>query len=92
MLKRLADEWNLAVVVTNQIVSMNNATVNSALGTSWYHCVATRLLLQQQQVSVSMEGEASTHFSRIANIQKSNVAGLKSVHFQITQIGICEII
>jgi len=92
LLKRIADEWNLAVVVTNQIVSTNNVTVNSALGTSWYHCVTTRLLLQQQQVSVPMEGEASSHFSRIAKIQKSNIAGLKSVHFQITQIGICEIV
>jgi RecA/RadA recombinase len=41
-LKRLADQLHLAVVVINQVGSDNRA----ALGTSWHHCVSTRLMLE----------------------------------------------
>lgn len=41
-LKRLADQLHLAVVVINQVGSDSRA----ALGTSWHHCVSTRLMLE----------------------------------------------
>jgi RecA/RadA recombinase len=41
-LKRLADQLHLAIVVINQVGSDSRA----ALGTSWYHCVSTRLMLE----------------------------------------------
>jgi len=67
MLKRLADQTNVAVVVINQVGQQsqfrqkqsneqmpkgegNNRSdyvaINAALGTSWHHCVTTRLLLE----------------------------------------------
>ena len=41
-LKRLAHEWNLAVILINQV----GGTEGAALGTSWHHCVTTRIQLE----------------------------------------------
>jgi RAD51-like protein 1 len=60
ILKRLANQWQLAIVVINQVGldenNNNNNTndngstdlvpVKAALGTAWSHCLSTRLLLQ----------------------------------------------
>ncbi len=65
MLKQVADEMNVAVLVINQITeqivmtttTMSNergrdynkylSTVKASLGMSWYHCVTTRIQLEQ---------------------------------------------
>jgi RAD51-like protein 1 len=58
ILKRLANQWQLAIVVINQVgLDENNnntndngstdlVSVKAALGTAWSHCLSTRLLLQ----------------------------------------------
>lgn len=61
ILKRLADQLQLAVVVINQ-VGLNEhinalessrgsdlVVVKAALGTSWHHCLSTRLLLEHER-------------------------------------------
>ena len=64
-LKRLADQFHMAVVVINQVshdARTNNCAssssaeyhhvrpVRAALGTSWHHCVSTRLSLETKTV------------------------------------------
>jgi RecA/RadA recombinase len=67
-LKRLADQLHLAVVVINQVGSGGEDTgggsngppgsassavpVRAALGTSWHHCVSTRLSLETSKQTV----------------------------------------
>jgi RecA/RadA recombinase len=61
MLKRLADQLKLAVVIINQ-VGLNErlsatessrgsdlVAVKAALGTSWHHCLSTRLLMEHER-------------------------------------------
>lgn len=45
VLKRLADQQNLAVLVVNQV---SGGQQRAALGTSWHHCVTTRIQLSEQ--------------------------------------------
>jgi RecA/RadA recombinase len=55
-LKRLADQLHLAVVVINQVGLADSTrsdppggvSVRAALGTSWHHCVSTRLLMEHE--------------------------------------------
>jgi RecA/RadA recombinase len=60
LLKRLADQYSLAILIINQITSSSSSIANSAvfntltvqhaaLGTAWHHCVTTRIELQQQE-------------------------------------------
>ena len=62
ILKRLANQLQLAIVVINQVgLDDNSATatlnengtdfvaVKAALGTAWSHCLSTRLLLQHER-------------------------------------------
>ena len=81
----------------------NKVFVKAALGTSWHHCVATRIILEQNQqqqqenynaYSKSPSGAAATTNSalratkRTATIVKSNVVGLQSIEFQVVGSGV----
>ena len=103
MLKQIGDEMNVAIVVINQIekvmtiaatTDMNNggsgtlSSVKAALGTSWHHCVSTRILLEHESplyLNEIMSGKV-----RKATIVKSNLVGCASVNYEITGLGICQ--
>jgi RAD51-like protein 1 len=93
-LKRLAHQFQLAVLVINQVSgnwndssTINNNTINNnntepstraALGTAWHHCVTTRVVLDYDD-----------HHSRRATLVKSAVAPTgKPWDFGITPAGI----
>lgn len=110
-LKRIADEMRVAVVAINQIDTMYSDTargqaldgafsnVKAALGTSWHHCVSTRIALEHG-ASSELEGmnviESSfdrrrNSFVRTATIVKSNLVGKKRCFFDVTVKGICHV-
>lgn len=59
VLKQLADQFQLAVIIINQV----DADQRAALGTAWHHCVSTRMHLEQCQQSRSIR------------VVKSNIVG-----------------
>lgn len=121
-LKRLADQLHLAVVVINQIGSVDaNSAANSsigrsdatghpvvqaALGTSWHHCVSTRLMLEMLDVPSPRRGTrhntdenlrswgtrvaGSQETMRRVSIVKSNVAAFAETEFEVTSVGTVE--
>jgi RAD51-like protein 1 len=99
ILKRLADQWNLAVVVINQIgtsstnYSDNKTTdsvVGAALGTSWHHCVTTRIQLQHQVLAAAAASNDQT-IARQCSIVKSNIVGPADFQFAVTEAGIVDV-
>jgi RAD51-like protein 1 len=109
-LKRLADQLHLAVVVINQVGLADSTrndppggvSVRAALGTSWHHCVSTRLLMEHEVdlhhnhtgggVVVNHHGGhvETTQPARRLSIVKSNVAAFSTMWFQVTKMGIVE--
>jgi RecA/RadA recombinase len=120
-LKRLADQLNLAVIVINQIGAINGTSdhdtsagsadapdplaVRAALGTSWHHCVSTRLLLDvvetpspltvmHQRAEDENPWESLVHSNpesvRRVSIVKSNLTSLAETQFEISSLGIVE--
>lgn len=67
----------------------------AALGTSWHHCVSTRLALEYSRnphdddavPNLSLD---STGNIRTATVMKSNVVGRSSTTFKVAKNGICE--
>ena len=126
VLKRIADQLQVAVVIINQIEHINlDSTyycnddnnesndqrrrssdfvkVSAALGTSWQHCVSTRLLFehecdphrQENADDIAMDKQqawmnARGHV-RTATVVKSNVADASSMKFEVNAMGLCEI-
>jgi RAD51-like protein 1 len=95
VLKRLADQFNLAVVVINQVGStmdQNYSGVRAALGTSWHHCLSTRVLMELE--TPAGDGKLDESFLpdavRRATIVKSNVAGNTSMNYQISLQGLVQ--
>jgi RecA/RadA recombinase len=98
LLKRLADEYDIACLVINPATD-EGEQMETILGTSWYHCVTTRLFLQ------FVDNENSYYFAnddernskelqqpkRLVKVQKSNITGLSHVYFRITNQGLCEL-
>jgi RecA/RadA recombinase len=89
VLKRLADQLHLAVVVINQVGSSNNCdggcsgisainhlSFNAALGTSWHHCISTRLLIESTTKNI-VEHQPSRRDEHIENF---TAWGLKKEH------------
>jgi RecA/RadA recombinase len=68
-LKRLADQLHLAVVVINQVGSDNRA----ALGTSWHHCVSTRLMLETATTTSDANKVGLDHSNGTNEFGTSNV-------------------
>eukprot|EP00957_Ditylum_brightwellii_P060139 4567082-Ditylum_brightwellii.AAC.1 len=141
-LKRIADQFRIAVVIINQVGGLINnsgvdgslmstadgtdvVAVSAALGTSWHHCVSTRILLQYERdphrlgsaLDVANE-EAVKNMAKIrkrddndndgdhhqrhawmserghirtATVVKSNVAGVSSMSYKVTTMGVCEV-
>lgn len=94
-LKRVADEMQVAIVVINQIDAANHGDVDktfgndgscvkAALGTSWYHCVSTRIALGRDLRS----SLGNSHGIRTATIVKSNLVGEDQALFEVSVRGI----
>jgi len=107
VLKRIADQMQVAVVVVNQIEKIQGiaiardqshdgdfVSVTAALGTSWHHCVSTRVALEHEKdphrddaiVSGLDRGRVRT-----ATVVKSNVVGRSSASFEVTMMGVCHV-
>lgn len=83
---------------------MEKVFVKAALGTSWHHCVSTRIILEQHQQqqenynpnnhgSPPTGANASSNLRtarRTATIVKSNVVGLQSTEFQVVGSGVVD--
>jgi len=104
ILKRIADQMNVAIVVINQIDKIENhsnksnqtmmmPSVKAALGTSWHHCVSTRILLEHDSNDPSFDDvyDDGTPCIRKVTIVKSNLVGRSSVKFEITKMGVSQI-
>ena len=126
VLKRIADQLQVAVVIINQIENINLDSayycnddnnesndqrrrgsdfvkVSAALGTSWQHCVSTRLLFehecdphrQENADDIAMDQQQSWMNARghirTATVVKSNVADASSMKFEVNAMGLCEI-
>ncbi len=109
MLKRIADQMHVAIVVINQIEKVDERSesvqvspITAALGTSWHHCVSTRVALEYGKESVTDDHTKdfrlqfySTHIeeqrTRTATIVKSHMVGRSKISFEVTKSGICEI-
>lgn len=89
-LKRMADQLQVAVVVINQVERTSKMEgVQAALGTSWHHCLSTRLVLE----SLDEGGFDSTTPPQVrrATVVKSQVAARASMKFQITTAGLQQV-
>ena len=114
ILKRLADQLNLAVVVINQVGlgqennsmdsstrSSDNVSVRAALGTSWYHCVSTRLFMEHECDPHRLGGRQDEHNPmyqqqqqgriRRLTVVKSNLAAVTSTNFEVVASGLEEV-
>ena len=113
-LKRLADQLQVAVVVVNQVGlekdlksskrtnGSDYVAVRAALGTSWHHCLSTRLLIEHESdpnttaiqdhtdTSSANGGIAVQGHVRRATVVKSNVAGLGNMFFEVVNMGVVE--
>jgi RAD51-like protein 1 len=103
-LKRLADQHHLVVVVINQVGSsilgtdavIDQTGIRPALGTSWHHCVSTRVLFEFEADLVSSSSLSNSDGplrgrapSRQLSVIKSNLTGPgKPIVFDLTLFGI----
>lgn len=100
MLKRIAGQLKVAVVVINQIDKVQGASdfnsVKAALGTSWHHCVSTRVTMEHENdphrddalMNAMSNSESCV---RTATVAKSNLVGLSSMLFEVNLMGICQV-
>eukprot|EP00956_Cyclotella_meneghiniana_P015361 scaffold23417_cov78-Cyclotella_meneghiniana.AAC.8 len=104
-LKQLADKYQLAVVVTNQVgggywrssdgqrndsLDMNDGEFTGSLGTVWQHCVSTRVVLEHNNDPNRMDQLQGT--TRKALITKSLLSRNAQFDFEVTQQGVFEIL
>jgi RecA/RadA recombinase len=102
-LKRLADQYQFAILIVNQVTSTKSyfthdeqqpsvsTTQRAALGTAWHHCVTTRIELQQEQFALGHTNPNKVP-KRHAKIVKSvNVApSYLPIPFQVTIQGVVD--
>jgi RecA/RadA recombinase len=102
ILKRLADQLHLAVVVINQVGlgqennsnnmdnnSMrmsDNVVVRAALGTSWYHCVSTLLFMEHECDPHRLGRRQDEHNSMFQQQQQGRVRRLTVVKSNLAGI------
>jgi RecA/RadA recombinase len=98
-LKRLADQLRLAIVVINQVGAVgqthedgDQGTNRAALGTSWHHCLSTRILMEYQN-SLASDGAAVNRDVEVrqATIVKSNLTGQACIPFQVSALGVSDV-
>jgi len=101
-LKRIADQMQVAVVVINQIdsggygapgdQSLNGevGSVKAALGTSWHHCVSTRIALEHYHDPQNRHVLEPSRV-RTASVVKSNLVGRARMLYEVTTMGICDV-
>jgi RecA/RadA recombinase len=81
---------------SNSTVGANDrVAVKATLGTSWHHCVSTRILLEQQQQQNGDDANSNNYnkedrVTRTATIVKSNVVGLQSATFEVSGAGVVD--
>jgi RecA/RadA recombinase len=111
-LKRLAEQLHLAVIVINQVgidgqqqQQQHGATfrsdqmaVRASLGTSWHHCVSTRILVDHDvdphrdaNSTTTTSSQAQNSHHRRLNVVKSNWMPPLAFPFTITPVGIVEL-
>lgn len=84
VLKRLASQLRVAVVVINQVGTGED---RAALGTSWHHCVSTRIVVENDGLN------DPSNLSRRLHLTKSHLyASGKTIEFRISKVGITEIL
>eukprot|EP00547_Thalassionema_nitzschioides_P002735 CAMPEP_0194215118 /NCGR_PEP_ID=MMETSP0156-20130528/16663_1 /TAXON_ID=33649 /ORGANISM="Thalassionema nitzschioides, Strain L26-B" /LENGTH=240 /DNA_ID=CAMNT_0038943551 /DNA_START=595 /DNA_END=1317 /DNA_ORIENTATION=- len=89
VLKRLASQLQLAVVVINQVgIDQQNGEVRAALGISWHHCLSTRILMERDEKLGNHSETTLDHCRRTATIVKSNVARNECVPYEICDRGL----
>jgi len=113
ILKRLADQLDLCVVVINQIGNSSSgsgdssrnhgdfafgndsatqhqaiASSTAALGTSWHHCISTRIMLECETLTTPNEQK---YHRRQARIVKSNLVGQgPPIPFGVKDVGLVD--
>jgi RAD51-like protein 1 len=98
-LKRLADQLHLAIVVINQVGAVGSThedgdpgTNRAALGTSWHHCLSTRILMEYQNSLTSAGAPVNRNGEvRQATIVKSNLTGQACVPFEVSALGVSDV-
>lgn len=89
ILKRLAGQLQLAIVVINQVgMDQQNGEVRAALGISWHHCLSTRILMEREVQSENGSEMQFDRCRRTATIVKSNVARNACVTYKICDKGL----
>ena len=97
-LKRLADQLGLVVVVVNQVATTHLSSsyssygqepsgIKAALGTSWHHCLSTRIFMENDMDLPQQQGGQTTQ-KRRATIVKSNEVALQTIPYEITTQGV----
>ncbi|GAX22030.1 RAD51-like protein 1 [Fistulifera solaris] len=98
-LKQIADHMHLAVLIINQVGGSWNSddkqsdvATRAALGTTWHHCVTTRIQLETASNVPSTEltnGGLASNPLRWASVVKSNIVGHGSkIPFAIDKAGL----
>ena len=103
-LKRLADDFHLAVIVINQVGggksgaekgerngahSMIDDDFTGSLGTVWQHCISTRVTLEHEHDPHRLN--QANNLTRRAVITKSVLSRNAEFYFELTQQGVCEV-
>ena len=105
-LKRVADQMQVAVVVINQIDKVQGSasdqsydtdfvSVTAALGTSWHHCVSTRVALEHEKDphrdDVLRSESLNRGRVRTATVVKSNLVEKSTISFEVSVTGIRQV-
>jgi RecA/RadA recombinase len=96
------NRWNTGTS-KEATVGSDQVSVRAALGTSWHHCVSTRMLMEHERdphrvnrpednrQNEHVDGELERGRVRRLTLVKSNVAGLSSTSFEVTSIGLAAV-
>lgn len=106
-LKQLAYDYQLAVVVVNQVGSgsisnrkdfkrNNNLDIGdgeftASLGTAWQHCVSTRIVLEHDEDPHRLGQNINGSSVRMATLAKSLGSKRAKLPFELTNEGLCEV-